>query len=197
MKEQSLRERSKARRRIAIARTAMRLFAERGYEATTIADIAAEAEVAPRTVSLYFPSKAALALSYADAVAERINGAFAARAPAETALDLFDRWLLAEGESSDTEVAHLSAAMFEANPTLRGIQSVQLTEAVEGSSRALAEYLGVGVDHLAVRIAGGAIAGVVNAYLAALAAGTDMETAHSMVMRMLRAGIDALLPATD
>ena len=52
-----LRERSKARRRALIIQTAMRLFAERGYTHTTVADIAEAAELAPRTVAGYFPTK--------------------------------------------------------------------------------------------------------------------------------------------
>ena len=58
-----LRERSKARRREAIIRAALELFADRGYDATTIADIAAAAEVAPRTVTMYFPSKQDIAMA--------------------------------------------------------------------------------------------------------------------------------------
>ncbi len=49
MAQTGLRERSKARRRTAIIRAAYELFAERGYDATTVADIAEAAEVAPRT----------------------------------------------------------------------------------------------------------------------------------------------------
>ncbi|MFD5763974.1 TetR family transcriptional regulator, partial [Streptomyces sp. NPDC127044] len=61
MMSDGLRERSKARRREAIVRAAYELFAERGFDATTIADIAAAAEVSPRTVTLYFPSNLELA----------------------------------------------------------------------------------------------------------------------------------------
>jgi AcrR family transcriptional regulator len=52
-----LRERKKARTREAIVRAAFDLFEERGFEGTTVADIAEAAEIAPRTFFSYFPSK--------------------------------------------------------------------------------------------------------------------------------------------
>jgi AcrR family transcriptional regulator len=52
-----LRERKKQRTREAIVTAAFELFDERGFDGTTIADIAEAAEIAPRTFFSYFPSK--------------------------------------------------------------------------------------------------------------------------------------------
>jgi AcrR family transcriptional regulator len=52
-----LRERKKLETRLAFARAAMRLFEERGYEATSVDDIAAAANVSRRTFFRYFRSK--------------------------------------------------------------------------------------------------------------------------------------------
>jgi AcrR family transcriptional regulator len=52
-----MRERRKAKARVEIARVALRLFEDNGYEATTVGDIAAAADYSVRSFYRYFTSK--------------------------------------------------------------------------------------------------------------------------------------------
>jgi AcrR family transcriptional regulator len=63
-----LRERKKQRTRLAIVETATRLFAERGYAETTLAEVAEEAEVALSTIFNYFPGKPDIVFAVLDAL---------------------------------------------------------------------------------------------------------------------------------
>jgi AcrR family transcriptional regulator len=77
-----LRERKKEKTRQALSSAAMRLFAERGYEATTVADIAAAAEVSTRTFFAYFPSKEDVFFTGTQERLDLVRQAFAAHAGA-------------------------------------------------------------------------------------------------------------------
>jgi AcrR family transcriptional regulator len=54
---EGLRERKKRQTREAIAHAAMGLFAEHGFDAVTVADVARAADVSEKTVFNYFPAK--------------------------------------------------------------------------------------------------------------------------------------------
>lgn len=94
--ELGLRERKKQRTRRLIADTARRLFAERGFEHVTVAEIAREADVAPATVFNYFPTKEDLFYSRLEAFEEELLAAIRDRRPDETVLEAFLAFLLGQ-----------------------------------------------------------------------------------------------------
>ncbi len=90
-----LRERKKARTRELIAETARRLFAERGFEAVPVADIATEAEVSEATVFNYFPTKEDIFYSRLEAFEEELLSSIRDRPPGESVLEAFGRFVTA------------------------------------------------------------------------------------------------------
>ncbi len=82
-----LRELKKQQTRQAITHAATALFMERGFEETTIAEVAAAAGVAKMTVTNYFPRKEDLFFDMHDEVILGPARAFADRAPGRSALD--------------------------------------------------------------------------------------------------------------
>ncbi|MCT9870415.1 TetR family transcriptional regulator [Paenarthrobacter aurescens] len=80
------------RRKYAIAATAIKLFIDRGYDAVTAEEIAAEAGIAARTFFRYFPTKEQAAFPDHEERVQRFKGALAAHAlstdPIEAAIDV-------------------------------------------------------------------------------------------------------------
>ena len=88
-----LRERKRVRTRRAIADAALGLFDRQGFHATTIPQIAAAADVSPRTVSGYFPAKEDLAFPDAEERIAVLEERLRSRPPGETAADALRAWL--------------------------------------------------------------------------------------------------------
>src|SRR3954466_7134018 len=92
-----LRERKKQRTRELIADTARRLFAERGFERVTVAEIAREAEVAEATVFNYFPTKEDLFYSRLAAFEDELLEALRRRPAGTSVAAAFAEFLLRSG----------------------------------------------------------------------------------------------------
>ncbi|MEV6861846.1 TetR family transcriptional regulator [Streptosporangium subroseum] len=127
-----LRERKKRQTRQAIAEAAMRLFAERGFEAVTVNEIAEAAGVAKVTLFTYFPTKESLVL---DAVADDdVAKAVAERRPGQSPLDaLREHYRTFTADPGDMEPEALVTMMrviFESPTLVAGVNQIQYGERV-------------------------------------------------------------------
>ncbi|MFF0201390.1 TetR/AcrR family transcriptional regulator [Streptomyces sp. NPDC005017] len=156
----SLRERGKARRREAILTAAYELFAERGFDATSIADIAEAAEVSPRTVTLYFPTKLELAMEHFNAFVDELAAALHDRPAGQGIIDTVEQWLREQGDSQSKFDGPYDR-MLESNPHLKGLCRERLTDVVQDGARLLAEEQGWRPDDLAPRILAATVASVI------------------------------------
>lgn len=98
-----LRERKKQKTRELIAATALALFAERGYQATTVAEIADASEVSERTVFAYFPTKEDILFSDHLALELSLAETLARRPPGAPALDVLRDFLVENLSRSDEQ----------------------------------------------------------------------------------------------
>jgi len=119
----SLRERKKERTRRALIDAAVELFERRGYDKTTVADIAAAADIAPRTFFSYFASKEELLFPESD---DRVRAAVKAiqeRKPGDGPADVLLRALHDVGEASGEMLSPLAALrtrLAQTVPAVRG-----------------------------------------------------------------------------
>jgi AcrR family transcriptional regulator len=116
----SLQERKQELVRGEIFNAAWRLFGERGYEATTVADIAAAAGVSRRTFFRYFESKEDVLEETSDDLAEEMLAAMAARPADEPPLVAIERALVPVLETRlNTERSRTIIRLLRESRTLR------------------------------------------------------------------------------
>ncbi|QFG22699.1 TetR family transcriptional regulator [Actinomadura sp. WMMB 499] len=156
-----LRERKKARTRALIQATALRLFREHGYEATTVERIAREAEVAHTTVFRYFPTKEDLVVSddYDPVLFEALR-ARPADVPPLRALREAMRATLEGLPADDLAAARDRAVLILDVPALRGAAFGNMLATMRALGGVLAERTGRAPDDPAVRTLTGAVFGV-------------------------------------
>ncbi|MEU9730241.1 TetR family transcriptional regulator [Streptomyces sp. NPDC048002] len=165
---QTLRERKKQRTRDALLLAALRLFTTRGYEETTVDDIADAVEVSQRTFFRYFASKEEAAFAVQEMTEAHYVEAVRLRPPGERPMEAL-RQAVVEGWDGLNDViasvvpVELYLRMYrvvESTPALLAAHLRRSAETEERIARVLAEREGLDVDadprpRLAVAVFGG------------------------------------------
>jgi AcrR family transcriptional regulator len=126
-----LRELKKTRTRRLIAETAQRLFADRGFDRVTVAEVAREAQVAEATVFNYFPTKEDLFYSGLEAFGGQLIDAIRDRDPGEPVLVAVRRFVLEAGGLFDQIEAGDPGAVERARTLSRVIAESRALQARE------------------------------------------------------------------
>lgn len=165
-----LREIKQLRTRQALAEAAADLFRRKGFDATTIADVAAAAEVGTRTLFRYFASKEDLLFPDHDDRVQAAVRTIETSAPPERPAEVLLR-ALAQAESDDDIASGMTALrlrLMREHPAVRGKALQLYSDAQLEISRALANAFPDQYDNLTAAALTGAFAGAVQGALCAL-----------------------------
>lgn len=162
VESKGLRERKKQKTRATIVEVALELFAENGYQQTTIAQIADAADVSPRTVSTYFPAKEAIVFDISVESRERLAHRIRSRPAGQDTMDALRDWVLDERERWNENEAQLicQRQVIDGDEGLTAYQRAQLREFEFLIAEGLAVDLGVEPDDLGPRMAAAAAVAV-------------------------------------
>jgi AcrR family transcriptional regulator len=163
---ETLRERKKEQTRRLIADRARQLFAERGFEQVTVAEVARAADVSQATIFNYFPTKEDLFYSGLEAFEEALLAAIREREPGESVLAAFGRFVLEpRGLLAATDpdaIEHLAAITrtITESPALLAREQRIFDRYTESLATLLAEETGAAPDEVEPRVAANALLGV-------------------------------------
>ncbi|MGW2149942.1 TetR/AcrR family transcriptional regulator [Nonomuraea bangladeshensis] len=187
-----LRERKKEQTRAALVEAAERLFAEKGYDGTTVADIAAAANVSTRTFFGYFRAKEEVLFAGTDQRLRAIRAAFdavQADTPLEAVRQILERVMAASDDLSSPD----RLAVMLAKPELQA-QALQRLIAAE---RLIAERLRRAYpdrldDTLARATAGALVGALVGAVMGGIEQGEPPQRLRERMRRALHLLEDGL-----
>jgi AcrR family transcriptional regulator len=183
-----LRQRKKERTRAQVREAALRLFADQGYEATTVQQIAEAADVSLSTLFRYFPTKAQLVVSVD--LSTLVHEAFRVAAPGDSVFDAITVALRASLPELSSMLPGASPDDRNALTTLARLREAMLGEATGAVglfAALIGERWGRDPHDAQVQAAAGAVVGV---GLAAMSA--DRDLGRAAALRILETGMDGL-----
>lgn len=179
-----LRARKKQRTRDALVRVALELFTTRGYERTTVDDIAAAVEVSQRTFFRYFTSKEEAAFAVQEITEAHFVAALRRRPAHEGPFEAMRNAVLASWDTIGEAVEEIvpldlhmrSFRMIESTPALLAAHMRRSIDMEEALSRLIAEREGLDVDEdPRPRIAVAAFGGVMRVTARLWGQGADLS----------------------
>ena len=153
-----LRESKKLQTRQAIADKAMQLFAQRGFDRVTVAEVAAAAGVSEKTVFNYFPAKEDLFYDEVPARRAALVAAIRDRRADETILDALRRLQVEQCPRLCSPGFATFARIIEESPALQAKELEIMATFVQVLAEAIETELGV--DERDARIAAGLLVSV-------------------------------------
>jgi AcrR family transcriptional regulator len=186
-----LRERKKVRTRAAIHDAALRLFAERGYEATTIADIAEAADVSRATFFSYYASKDDVVFGDAPRAAEALEAMLADLPEGVGTLAAVREWLRTLAGWLDDERLPLQRRLMLEQPSVAARRHQIHARFEDIIATALARELEVDDAELAARLVAASLMAALNTVETAA-----VERTETTGQALSPADVDQLLDAT-
>ncbi|MEC4016179.1 TetR family transcriptional regulator [Streptomyces sp. H27-D2] len=149
-----LRERKKQRTRDALVRSALELFAEKGYDRTTVDEIADTVDVSQRTFFRYFANKEEVAFAVQEEAESHFLAAVLARPATEAPLEALRRAVLESWDNIGEAIQEIiplelhmrTYRMIECTPALLAVHLRRSTELEERIAREIARREGLDVD---------------------------------------------------
>jgi AcrR family transcriptional regulator len=160
VEELTHRERKKQRTREHIVERAMALFDDRGFEHVTIAEIAAAADIAPRTFFSYFPSKEDVVFHDFDLILDALTQRIEGRPEGEATMDALRAFiveLLGQIDHDDPE-QQCRRRVIRASPALQQYDRELMVRIEHAIADGLAQDLGVPPESLRARVVAAAAA---------------------------------------
>lgn len=191
-----LRSRKKERTRCEIVRVARQRFTERGYDGTTIADIADGADIATSTVFGYFATKDEILFSHHAVVIPDARAWLEDRAGTKPTCELVRDYLvcrLPEVLPDEMKWLRTLRQIVDAHPHLAAREHVHLRQYHDLFAESIARDMGCSADELRCQLlAGATLAGYFEAGRSVLGGTSESGQAYGLVVAFLTAGTRAL-----
>jgi AcrR family transcriptional regulator len=168
-----LRGRKRAETHARIQAEAMRLFFERGFDTTTLGDIAAAADVSRRTLFHYFASKEDIVFSAKADFPNHLAEAVGRRPADEPLLDMVENALLDMAARYRSAQARDLARLIHDTPALSAGDQAKYEQVERVLAKALADRKGLPESDIACRVTAATAIGVLKLSTQAWLAGND------------------------